>query len=156
MGCFLLNTYEVNFFVLHASYGEVPVHVLVRITPWHERNRRASRPVPPSYSDIRCAQVLQPPDSSSDILRGSYRLAPQSPASSQTAPIQALIHNTTNLSLCQSFFLGFLQKFCTKQARSTRCKRAFSFSRFYGIMKQTKMDDPQKKGAQNGARSNVQ
>ena len=37
----------------------------------------ASRPVPPNHSDIRRAQVLQPPDSSSDILRGSSLIAEQ-------------------------------------------------------------------------------
>ena len=34
-----------------------------------------SRPVPPNRGDLRRAQVLQPPESSSDILRGSSLLA---------------------------------------------------------------------------------
>ena len=46
-----------------------------------------SRPVCSPHGDIRRARIPQPPDSRSDILRGSYRLSPQSPASSQTAPL---------------------------------------------------------------------
>ena len=46
-----------------ASYGErFSVHVSVRITPWHERNRRYSKPVSSLRGDIRHARISQPPD----------------------------------------------------------------------------------------------
>ena len=64
----------------------------------------ASRPVPPNHSDIRRAQVLQPPDSSSDILRGSSLVSEQSPASSHSPPYRdfGIIHQPPRV--CQGFF----------------------------------------------------
>ena len=64
----------------------------------------ASRPVPPNHSDIRRAQVLQPPDSSSDILRGSSLFSEQSPTSSQLPPYRdfGIIHQLPRV--CQGLF----------------------------------------------------
>ena len=76
----------------------------------------ASRPVPPNHSDIRRAQVLQPPDSSSDILRGSSLIAEQSPASSHSRIIAlppyrdfGIIHQHPRV--CQGLFQIFLANF---------------------------------------------
>ena len=63
----------------------------------------ASRPVPPNHSDIRRAQVLQPPDSSSDILRGSSLIAEQSPASSQ-CPLTGTLVSYINTPVCVKVF----------------------------------------------------
>ena len=65
------------------------------------------------HGDIRHA-ADSPAARFTDILRGSYRFAPQSPASSQTAPIQALIYITTDSALCQPFLLPHGEAFPTK------------------------------------------
>ena len=70
----------------------------------------ASRPVPPNHSDIRRAQVLQPPDSSSDILRGSSLIAEQSPASSHR-PLQGLWYHTSTPPCVSRTFSNFFGKF---------------------------------------------
>ena len=73
-----------------------------------------SRPVPPNHSDIRRAQVLQPPDSSSDILRGSYLVPEQSPASSQLSHTGTrdfgIIHQHPRV--CQGYFQIFSAELC--------------------------------------------
>lgn len=66
----------------------------------------ASRPVPPNHSDIRRAQVLQPPDSSSDILRGSSLIAEQSPASSH-CPLTGTLVSYINTPVCVKDFFKF-------------------------------------------------
>ena len=68
-----------------------------------------SRPVPPNHSDIRRAQVLQPPDSSSDILRGSYLVSEQSPASSQLSHTGTLV-SYINTPVCVKGVFKFFQR----------------------------------------------
>ena len=68
-----------------------------------------SRPVPPNHSDIRRAQVLQPPDSSSDILRGSYLVSEQSPASSQLSHTGTLV-SYINTPVCVKGVFHFFQR----------------------------------------------
>jgi len=63
------------------------VHSSVRITPGQERSRqpKRSRPCAQALGDIRRARDSSAARST-DILRGSYLISEQSPASSQTAP----------------------------------------------------------------------
>ena len=63
-----------------------PVHVFVRITPWQKENRRKSWPVCSPQGDIRRAKDFSAARST-DILRGSYLISEQSPASSHSAPL---------------------------------------------------------------------
>ena len=73
----------------------------------------ASRPVPPNHSDIRRAQVLQPPDSSSDILRGSSLIAEQSPASSHR-PLTGTLVSYINTPVCVKVFFKKVSLFLPK------------------------------------------
>ena len=109
MVCFLLNTYEVVFFV-HAPYGERSVHVSVRITLRHDKNRqeKAGR-FHHAQRYTRCTTFSAA--RSTDILRGSYLVSEQSPASSQTAPTQALHNNTIRKLYCQDNFSLFCKNF---------------------------------------------
>ena len=104
MVCFLLKTYEVV--VCLASLRTVKIlYTLSCVSLLDMKETGAtSRPVSSRHGDIRRKQDLQPPDSSSDILRGSYRFSPQSPASSQVAPRQALDYNTKDKPRCQHIF----------------------------------------------------
>ena len=68
-------------------------HAFVRIISSHEKTGTKG-PVFPMPDDIRRGRKLSAARSS-DILRGSYRLSPQSPASSQTAPFQTPRYHTT-------------------------------------------------------------
>ena len=95
MVCFLLFTYEVVFpLSTLRTVRDFHVHVSVRITPGHNKNRhKTSRPVP-SCTTIYAVHALSAARFT-DILRGSYLLSEQSPASSQTAPFarSIIIHD---------------------------------------------------------------
>lgn len=63
-----------------------PIHVFVRITPRQKENRRKSWPVCSPQGDIRRGKDFSAARST-DILRGSYLISEQSPASSHSAPL---------------------------------------------------------------------
>ena len=113
MGCFLLTKYEVNF-ICPSRFVSYRVKFLSTFSCVSLRDMKetgaASRPVPPNHSDIRRAQVLQPPDSSSDILRGSSLIAEQSPASSHR-PLQGLWYHTSTPPCVSRTFSNFFGKF---------------------------------------------
>ena len=77
-----------------ASSVRVVFHAFVRITPGHEKTGTVTGrflPHPAIYAVYSTRSAAR----SSDILRGSYRRSPQSPASSQTAPFQTPRYHTT-------------------------------------------------------------
>ena len=74
----------------------------MRITPRQKENRHSKPAGQSLHGDIRMDRGSQPPDST-DILRRSYLLSEQSPASSHSAPIKALDNNTPKSPLRQGF-----------------------------------------------------
>ena len=86
MCCSSLNTYEVFCCVTLRTVRRFPIHVFVRIIPWQKENRRKSWPVCSPQGDIRHAKDFSAARST-DILRRSYLISEQSPASSHSAPL---------------------------------------------------------------------
>ena len=72
------------------SYGESSLYTLSCVSLQATKKPAQCRPVSFLPGDIRRDTKLSAARSS-DILRGSYRVSPQSPASSQTAPLRRSI-----------------------------------------------------------------
>ena len=98
-------------FLLRTVKAIFSIHFLVRIIPRQKENRHSKPAGQSLHGDIRMDRGSQPPDST-DILRRSYLLSEQSPASSHSAPTKALDNNTPKSPRRQGFGGSFFDFFC--------------------------------------------
>ena len=110
-----------------SGYGRTVVHAFVRITLSQEKWPTQGRPSP-CRSDIRSAKQGSSAARWPDILRRSYRLSTQSPASSQCTrriSLHALDYDTIILVFCQAKFSEIFTNFCSIFRHFREIKKSF-------------------------------